>query len=152
RADPQALAPATAEQEQIIVLENNLNALRGELAAAQGAQQQDEQLKKQVELLQKQIEVQQKMIELLLEQVKKQQTDAALLGARSQQAARRDQELGQAIDNVTEHLDATERNGPRLPASLKQLFDPFANNESPLSIYGTLAVDFTKIHHQPGKF
>jgi hypothetical protein len=41
---------------------------------------------------------------------------------RLQQAAQRDQELAHALDNLTEHVDATERYGPALPGPLKQLF------------------------------
>jgi hypothetical protein len=109
-----------------------------------------EDLNKRVELLQKQIEVQQKMIELLMDQVKKPpleklQTQVATLEAHTRQATQRDLELAQGIDNLSEHLDAEERNGPRLPATLKMLFDPSQNNESPLSIYGALAVGYSKI-------
>lgn len=142
-----------ASQEDIAVLQNNLTALRAELLVAQGKEQPDDKLRKQVELLQKQIETQQKMIELLLDYVKKQplasvdklQIQAATLEARSRQAAQRDQELAQAVDNLTEHLDADERNGPRLPATLKELFLPSQTNETPLSIYGAIAFGYSKI-------
>jgi hypothetical protein len=151
-APAEGVAPLTSPQE-IAVLQDNLGALRAELVAAQGQAQQDDKLRKQVELLQKQIETQQKMIELLLEYVKKQplsgveklQTQTATLEARSKQAAQRDQELAQAVDNVSEHLDADERNGPRLPATLKELFLPSQTNETPLSIYGAIAFGYSKI-------
>jgi hypothetical protein len=113
---------------------------------------QDDKQKKQIELLQKQIEDQQKMIELLLEHVKKQplagsnveklQTQVATLEARSQQTAQRNQDLSQAIDNLSEHLDSVERNGPRLPATLKELFLPSQQNETPVSIYTNLVAGY----------
>jgi hypothetical protein len=119
---------------------------------AQATTPQDDKQKRQLELLQKQIEDQQKMIELLLEQVKKQplagpaveklQTNVATLEGRSRQAAQRDQELAQAVDNLSEHVDALERNGPRLAATLKELFFPSQTNETPLSIYTNLVVGY----------
>jgi hypothetical protein len=131
------------------------------LQKAQGAAQQDEKLPKKLELLQKQLEVQQKEIELLKEQVQqrplagspveKLQTQVATLEARSTQAARRDQELAQGIDNLTEHLDAEERNGPRLPATLKELFLPSQTNETPLSIYGTLVAGYQLFPSKAGE-
>jgi hypothetical protein len=121
---------------------------------------QDQTLAKRLELLQKQIETQQKMIELLLEHTKKQplagspveqlQSRAATIEARMQQAARRDQDLAQGIDNLTEHLDAQERNGPRLPATLKEMFLPSRPNETPLSVYGTLFGRFEWFPDQRG--
>jgi hypothetical protein len=151
-----------APDTRLALLQKDVEDLRGQLAAAQKADQQDEKQKKQIELLQKQIEAQQKMIELLMEHVKKQplvgmpveklQTQVATLEGRSRQAAQRDHELAQAIDNLSEHLDAEERNGPRLPATLKELFLPSQTNETPLSIYGSLAVGYSKIQHRPGGF
>jgi hypothetical protein len=112
-------------------------------------------LEKKVELLQKQLDVQKKLIDLLAEQVKKRpaggtevddlKAQIATLEARLKQAAQRDQEVTQAIDNITEHMDAEERNGPRLPAALKSLFLSSGNNESPLSIYGALSFGYSKI-------
>jgi hypothetical protein len=107
----------------------------------------NEQLQKQVEILQKQLEVMEKMIKLLAEQIGKQPAGAATatLEARSRQAARRDQELANAVDDINEHIDSQERYGPWLPPTLKQLFDPFDNNETPLSIYGALAFGYSHI-------
>jgi hypothetical protein len=132
----------------------DVKVLQKQQAAVQGTARDDQQ-KKQLELLQKQIETQQKMIELLVEQMKKQapggavvdklQTEVARLEGRSFQAARRDQELAQGIDTLTEHIDAEERSGPRLPATLKELFLPSQTNETPLSIYGSLAFGYSKI-------
>lgn len=147
-------APLTPE-ERMVLLQKDVEGLQYQLLAAQAQDQKDEDLKKRVELLQKQIETQQKMIQLLVDHVRKQplpgspveklQTRTATLEGRSQQAARRDLEVEQAIDNVAEHQDADERNGPRLPATLKELFDPFENNETPLSITGALAFGYSKI-------
>jgi hypothetical protein len=118
----------------------------------------DDKLKKQIDLQQKQIQTLQKMIRLLAEQMKqlkqqpaggpaveKLQTQVATLEARSKQAAQRDQDVANAIDDVKEHVDAQERYGPQLPATLKELFLPTETNESPLSIYGALAFGYSKI-------
>jgi len=147
-------APATA-QEQMADLQKNVETLQAQLSATQAANPQDDKLKQQMEILQKQIETQQKMIQLLMDQVKKQpspggadqktQAQVATLQSRSQQAARRDMELSQAIDNQNDHEDAVERNGPRLPAPLKELFFPCGTNETPLSIYGALAFGYSRI-------
>lgn len=151
--------PRTSEEE-LLTLQKDTENLEGELAEAQAAGQKDEKLLKRMELLQKQIETQQKMIELLRDHVQKQplagspveklQTQLTTLEARSQQAARRDQDLGQAIDNLSEHVDAEARNGPRLPATLKELFLPSRTNETPLSIYGTLVGRYELFEHQAG--
>src|SRR5262249_23066464 len=97
----------------------------------------------------------------LMDQVKKQpsgpadqklQTQVATMQSRSVQAAQRDQELSQAIDNLNEHADAVERNGPRLPAALKELFMASGTtNESPLSIYGTLVGGYQVFQNERGE-
>jgi hypothetical protein len=148
--------------EEVVVLRKNMAALQEQLVAAREAVQQDEKLKMQVELLQKQIEVQQKMIDLLLEHAKKQpipgsvteklQGQVATLEARSKQAAVRDQELAEGINNVVEHADAQERAGPRLPSTLKELFLPSETNESPLSIYGQLVFGYHQFNGTAGQF
>ena len=127
------------------------------LAQAQGDAKQkpgDDNLKKQVEILQKQIAIQQEQIQLLMKQVKagpaagseveKLQTQVITLDARSKQAAQRDVELAGAIDKLTEERDADQRYGPKLPATLKELFLPTHTNETPLSIYGALAFGYSK--------
>jgi hypothetical protein len=145
---PPVSIPAEAPiDQQLAGLAQNVN----ELGKQQGTAQ-DQDLKKQVEILQKQIETQQKMIQLLMKQVKEQpatgtqklEVQTATLEARARQAALRDQELSAAVDNLIEHEDAVERYGPRLPATLKTLFDPFDNNETPLSIYGALAFGYSR--------
>ena len=120
--------------------------LRIQQVALQKVPADDDQQKK-IELLQKQIETLEKMVKLLAEQLKKQPDGAsvATLEARSVQAAQRDQELASSIDDLREHVDADERAGSQFPATLKQLFDPMQNNETPLSIYGSLAVGYSRI-------
>jgi hypothetical protein len=128
--------------------------------AAPVAFQEEGDLKKRVDLLEKQIEVQRKLIKVLQEQMKKTgvagveelQAKLATLESRSRQAAQRDQDVAQAFDNLTEHLDAEERNGPRLPATLKELFLPMLTNETPLSIYGSFVENFTQFNGKPGVF
>jgi hypothetical protein len=114
----------------------------------------DDPQAKKLENLQKQIEVLQKMVDLLVGQMKNQpgpaamtrlETQAAQLEARSVQAARRDQELASALDDVKEHIDAQERYGPSLPSQLKELFLASGTNETPLSIYGALTFGYSKI-------
>lgn len=147
--------------EQMVALQNEVNALTDRLRAMQKADPQDDKLKKQVELLQKQIETQQKMIQLLQDQMKKQpsspaleklQMDSASLQSRSRQAAQRDQELSQAIGDLTEQRDADRRYEPRLPSTLKELFLPSQTNESPLSIYGQFFEAYQQINGQAGTF
>jgi hypothetical protein len=118
----------------------------------------DEALQKKIELLQKQIEVQQKMIQLIVEQLKRLpgvedlQVKVVTLEARTKQAAQRDQDLAQAIDNINDHMDAEERNGPRLPAALKEMFLGSRTNETPLSINGTFFIDYSQFNSKSGQF
>jgi hypothetical protein len=151
-ADERPQGPARLAEDELSALQKDLAKLQGQVAAAQaaGAGQPEDPLRKRIELLEKQIETQQKMIQLLADQVRRQPAGSAAdqiatLEGRSQQAARRDLELTQAMDTLTDHLDATERNGPRLPSALKELFLASGNNESPLSIYGTLSVGYHRI-------
>ena len=147
--------PASNPGAELVRLQTSVDSLRLEQKAVLTAVAQDDKLKQQVDLLQKQIEVQQKLIVLLMDQMKKGgaggpameklQTEMATLEARSKQAAQRDQELAQAVDKVVEHQDAVDRFGPSLPAPLKELFLPSGNNETPLSIYGALALGYSKI-------
>jgi hypothetical protein len=131
------------------------------MQAAQAGAQPGDNLSKKVELLQKQIELQQKMIQLLLDRMKQPaggapvdelQAKVATLESRSKRAAQRDVDVQQAIDNINEHMDAEERNGPRLPASLKEWFLPTRTNESPLSIYGSFVENYTQFNAKPGVF
>ena len=107
-----------------------------------------ERLRTQVELQQKQIDVLLRMTQLLADQVKKPPAVAALheqvatQEARSQQAARRDQELARSRDDLLERMDAQTRAGPMLPATLRELFLPTRTNESPLTLYGSTALAF----------
>jgi hypothetical protein len=143
-ADIPVVAPYTAQQIQPVVAQ-----------ADKEGDKKGDSLEKKIELLQKQIKIQQDQIKLLAEQVKKRPAvgaevedlkgQVATLEARLKQAAQRGQEVTQAIDILTDHMDAEDRNGPRLPSALKQLFLASGNNESPLSIYGALSVGYSKI-------
>jgi hypothetical protein len=134
----------------------------GEAAPAQApAAQPIDELQKKVDLLQKQVQVQQQMIGLLEGQIKRipavtaseiLQTKVGILESRAKLAAQRDQDVAQAIDNLTEHVDAVERNGPRLPATLKELFLPMKTNETPLSIYGSFIENFSQQNGRPPVF
>jgi hypothetical protein len=152
--------PTTTEQE-LEFYQRELAKLRAEQATAQ-APTDAERLRKHVDLQQKQIETLEKMIRLLAEQVRKAppagaaveklQTQAALLEARSQQAARRDQELAGAVDDLRETADARQRQGPPLPATLRELFLPSRPNESPLVFYGTLVSNFNAFEDTVSNF
>jgi len=151
---PAPTVPQTSLAENVETCLAQIDSLRKEQAALKGGAQDDEQ-KKRIELLQKQVETLEKMVRLLADQLKKQpgaapsmeqlQLQAATLEGRSLQAARRDRELAGAIDDLREHVNAEERYGPRLPSQLKQLFLGSGTNETPLSIYGTLAFGYSKI-------
>jgi hypothetical protein len=78
--------------------------------------------------------------------VEKMQTQVAGLDASTKQAAQRERELANGLDNLTEDLDADRRHGSWLPAPLKELFDSMYNNETPLSIYGELVENYTQFH------
>jgi hypothetical protein len=117
----------------------------------------DGKVQTRVELDRKQIELLEKMVRLLKEQLDKQtpeieqlRTLTAELDGRSKQAARRDVELANGLDDLVEHIDSEERFGPRLSAQLHELFLHSGNNETPLSIYGALAFGYSKIEGQPG--
>ncbi len=133
-----------------------IETLRTQEAALQ-AQAQAEDVKKKIEIMEKQIETLEKLTKLLTKQIEKAggpaveqlQTQAATLEARSVQAAHRDVELAGAVDDLREHQDAVERYGPDLPAPVKELFLPSGNSETQLSIYGALAVGYSKILGDP---
>jgi hypothetical protein len=117
----------------------------------------DEQLKKQLELQRKQLELLNKMVKLLASELEKQgpivgklQTQVATLEARSKQAAQRDQELANGLDDLTESVDASRRYGPQLPAPLKELFLPSGTNETPFTIYNALSMRYNDFTSQKG--
>ena len=168
-----AQAPANASQptKPTESLQESLQRYAREIQTLrdQYSREMDEQ-KKRAELQQKQIEILQQTAQLLAEQLKKQaaapvsgqaidklQAKTELLESRASQAARRDQELAKATDNLRESLDAQVRYGPRLPAPLKELFLPSYTNETPVSIYrpdagGIQQAERTerKLHHDGG--
>jgi hypothetical protein len=152
---PSLPGPVQSPENEILTLQQQIETLRQQQQVAQADEKPEDPTKKQLEIQRKQIDTLEKMVRLLADRVKqlqvggpatdKLQGDVATLEGRSKQAAQRDVETAQAIDNLTEHIDAEERYGPRLPWTLKQLFDPFDNNETPLSIYGALAFGYSKI-------
>jgi hypothetical protein len=164
RPMPAAAEPSPVAEQTLTAAQAELQRMTEELrqatVLAKADEKPDETLKKKVDLLQKQIEVQQKMINLLLEQMKKApagalealQTKVATLESRSEQAARRDQALGQAVDNLNEHIDSEERNGPYFPAALKEMFLASRTNETPVSIYGTFVENYRQPNGQNGVF
>lgn len=153
-AAPAAVPPPPAPPDQAAVLRSLAREL--DVLRAQQAQPKDpkeaERLRKQVELLQKQIEVLEKMAALLAEQAEKADVRTATLEGRSVQAARRDRALADALDDHRESADAKTRTDPYLLSTLKELFNPHRNNESPLGIYGTLSSQFVKFQDRPSNF
>jgi hypothetical protein len=119
----------------------------------------DEEWRKLFELQQKKIDVLERMIRLTADQVKQQgpsleelQSQMAILEARSKQAAERDQQLADGLDNLNDHLDAAWRYGPQLPSYLKEWFLPGGTNETPLAIYGSIVQNYTQVNGQSGQF
>ena len=154
-AAPPASAPAPPPAGTALFLAE-IESLRTQETVLR-TQAQDEDVKKKIEIMEKQIETLENLIKLLTKQIEKAggpaveqlQTQEATLEARSVQAAHRDVELANAVDDLREHQDAVERYGPDLPAPVKELFLPSGNNETPLSIYGALAFGYSKILGDP---
>ena len=94
----------------------------------------------------------QKMAALLAEEVKKNSAQTATLEARSLRAARRDQDLAGAVDDLHETADAEKRKGAWLPSTLRDLFNPSRTNESPFGIWGTLSGTADKFQDRHGNF
>jgi hypothetical protein len=120
--------------------------------------QKEEQKPNQLELQRQQIDLLNRMIKLMGKQLEQQaplvdqlQTKVATLEARSKQSAQRDQELAIGVTNLTEQQDAMWRTGPIWPTPLKELFLPSNTNETPLSIYGALAVGYSRINGDAGQ-
>ncbi len=146
---PMPLAIGSDELQQTQQALADLNAQREAASQAPAS----DPLNKELELQRKQIDLLNKMVKLLASELAKQgpavakmQTQVASLDARSKQAAQRDQELANGVDNLNEHVDFLQRYGVQLPAPLKELFDPSYNNETPLSIYGALVERYTQFH------
>jgi hypothetical protein len=145
-----------------VVFQRELEFLRAELSAAQAKDKDAVELGKKIESLEMQIETLQKAVRLLRDEMKKAppagaafaklQEDAAELEKRTLQGAHRDVKLANAVDDLNERFDATQRQGPDLPSTLRELFYPFRTNESPLAIYGTLASNFTAFEDTVSNF
>src|SRR5262245_8349225 len=101
------------------------------------------------------------MTQLLANQVKKPPPSAAVdklqeqvaaQEAQIQQGAERDLEQARVQDQITEQLGTEILNGPSLPSTLREIFSPTRNNESPLAIYGTVAQSFDAFSKQNTSF
>jgi hypothetical protein len=90
-----------------------------------------------------------KEIEGLQQQLDVLRLRSANLAVQARQSAQREQELANAVDDLREQTDADRRWGPQLPAPLKELFLPSGTSETPLSIYGSLALGYSKILGDP---
>ena len=120
-------------------------------------------LRKQIEIQQKQIETLQKMTKLLADKLKavptesspvldKLQEKTAELESRSLAGAHRDQEAANAIDKLTDQVDAQKVNDRFSNPQVRQLFLPMQAYETPLSIYGQVFGDYTKFNKVNGLF
>jgi hypothetical protein len=160
-----------AQQKQIDTLQQTARTLEDRLKAAQalvpapggqnapGAQNPQAQDKQQKlsEIQQKQLELLEKQLGLVGDEVEQQgpvieklQSQTATLESRSKQAAQRDQLFGDAIDGLREGLDNQQRNGPWLPAPLKELFLPSGTNVSPITIFNTISTRYDLFPSQRG--
>ena len=140
--------PTRSRQQELERIDQELKDLGQAQAQAKGAPRPEiDRLKAQVELQQKQIDVLLRMTQLLADQVKKQPADRPRpsRSCRSRSRPRRPassrapgatRNWRRSRDDLVERLDAETRNDPPLPATLRELFSPTRNNESPLTIYG----------------
>ncbi len=119
----------------------------------------DDDWRKQFEIQRQKIEILEKMVRLTAEQVIQQgpsleelQAQMATLESRTKQAAERDQQLADGLDNLNDHLDAAWRYGPHLPSQLKEWFLPGGTNETPLAIYGQIVQNFSQVNGQAAQF
>jgi hypothetical protein len=112
------------------------------------------QLRKQVELQQRQLQTLERITQLLAAETERlgEEEQAASLDGRAEEAARRDRQLADAVDDLNERLDANERSDAELPANLRELFLPSRTNESPLSIYGTLSTGYRDFEDANSRF
>ncbi len=154
-----------AQQKQIESLERSAQVLQDRLktqvaapnaAGAQNAQGQDRQ-KQLTDLQQKEIGLLEQQSKLLAEELEQQapaieklQGQTATLESREKQAAQRDLELDDAYNSLNDSVDAQQRNPPRLPAPLKELFTPSGNNATPLSIYSDMATGYNLFNQKRG--
>lgn len=127
--------------------------------AAQKDPVPDDDWQKRFELQNQKIELLEKMVRLTADQVKQQgpsleelQAQMATLESRTRQAAERDQQLADGLDNLNDHLDAAWRYGPQLPSQLKEWFLPGGTNETPLAIYGSIVQNYSQLNGQAGQF
>jgi hypothetical protein len=119
----------------------------------------DDDWQKRFELQNQKIEILEKMVRLTADQVKQQgpsleelQAQMATIESRSRQAADRDQQLADGLDNLNDHIDAGWRYGPQLPSQLKEWFLPGGTNETPLAIYGSVVQNYSQVNGQAGQF
>jgi hypothetical protein len=153
-------SPARQQELDLVARElEDLGRAQEQTKAASGPE--IDRLKAQVERQQKQIDVLLRMTRLLADQVKQQpaaedveklQEQSAAQEAHNQQSAQRDLEIAQAHDRLVEQIDADFRSERSLPATLREIFSPFRNNESPLTIYGSVAQAFDAFSQQNSTF
>lgn len=136
-------------------------ALIATLARGQDPRRPDaDPLREQIELQQQQIDTLKAMVDLLQEELSAPpatesmglQDKLDLLEARSERSAQRDAELASQVDDLRESLDAQQRQDPALPPTLRETFLPTRTNQSPVTLYGTLATGYADFEDQSGNF
>lgn len=114
-----------------------------------------------LEIQQKQIELLRKLAEATSQTVVEQplstdaaplDMDVAKLKAGALQGARRDEDIANEIDRLTEGLDDLSRNGGPLPATLRETFLPSRFDQSPIVMYNTLQAGFTDFESEVANF
>jgi hypothetical protein len=152
----------TTEQELIRTARRLTELGQAQAQVKAGEGNEVDRLKAQLDLQQKQIDVLLNMTQLLADQAKKQpatgeavqklEEQAADHEARQTRSAQRDQELARVYDDLLEQVDASSRQTPFLPSTLRELFLPFRTNESPVALYGVVDENFYAFSQQNTSF
>ena len=142
-----------AQQKKIEALERSARPPGDAPPDAQGA----DRLQKLSEIQRKQLKVLEEQSQLVADEIEKQapvveklRDQAATLESRSKQAASRGRELADAHDSLLDAVDGSQRNPPRLPAPLKELFLPSGTNVTPFSIYNTVSTRYDLFPNRRG--
>lgn len=162
---------AEVQQKQIETLQQSARQLEERLRAAQaavpagapiaapgvqappGAERQQQLTgvqQKQLRLLEEQMDVIANELEQQSPKVDKLRAQAATLDSRSKQSAQRDQQLADAVEGLRIDQDNLRRNGPALPAPLKEWFVPSGTNVTPISIWNTVSTRYDVFPSQRG--
>ena len=121
-------------------------------------------IQQQIDIQQQQIDTLQKMMKLTANQIvnrpeqKQQSTAPAIekeisnLANIQQHAAARDIEIAREFDSIRERIDSIHRNGLPLPSTAREHFMPTRSNESPITHYGQLAINYADFENSDSEF